>query len=307
MTTFRDIFLNRHAELRIPWRVLLFLILGSLVVLALNFPLHLLALDSALLSGALSLLGLLLATFVMTRFINRKPFGAVGLMLRPDTLRQLGMGLLLGFLMMGGIFMVELGLGYATPAWRGLGFWDGARLIGSSAALFAISAAIEELIFRGYLFQTVIQATTFLPAAILFSGLFASAHVGNPFLTTFAFVNTFLAGLWLSFAYLKSRSLWLPFALHFGWNFSQTTLFGFPTSGRGDQERMVIDLLQSGPQWITGGSFGPEGGVLCTIALLISTGYVLKSRLFEVPSGAITLDSLEDLVHPGPGSQEAEK
>jgi membrane protease YdiL (CAAX protease family) len=137
---------------------------------------------------------------------------------------------------------------------------------------------------------------TFLPAALLSSAFFAAAHLGNPSVTVFSLINVALAGVLFAFAYMKTRSLWLPFGIHYAWNFSQSTLYGLPTSGLLTPEKTLILASQEGPDWILGGSFGPEGGILATAALVIGIWYVLKAPYLSVPEGIITLDSVEDLL-----------
>ena len=66
----------------------------------------------------------------------------------------------------------------------------------------------------------------------------------------------------------------------------------------------MIDVVQRGPDWLTGGAFGPEGGALATISLIIGIGVVLKARSLKAPEGIITLDSIVDLLGPGNGSGE---
>jgi membrane protease YdiL (CAAX protease family) len=109
-------------------------------------------------------------------------------------------------------------------------------------------------------------------------------------------VNIGCAGVLFSVAYMKTRSLWLPFGIHFAWNFSQTTIYGFPTSGLDPTLHSLIRLTQSGPAWIVGGGFGPEGGVLATLALILGAWYVLKAPYLRAPEGIVTLDSIEDLI-----------
>jgi membrane protease YdiL (CAAX protease family) len=296
------IILNRHRELRSGWRMLLFLLLSGGVGVAILFPLQGFLEGRELLAIFCVLAAVLLATYLMTRFANKKPLTAVGLSLHPGTFRELGTGCLLGFLMMTGIFFVEYGMGYVSFHSRGLSVADAAWLVLQSVTFFAVSAFFEELLFRGYLFQTLIQAVTFLPALLIVAVLFALAHAGNPNAGTLSLVNVALAGIWLSFAYMKTRSLWLPIGLHASWNFSQTTLFSFPTSGVQFAEKHLYALNQTGPDWVTGGAFGPEGGALCTVALLICTSYILKSDVCRAPEGIITLDSVEDLLKPTQGS-----
>ena len=296
MNYLQAVFVNRHSELRWGWRIVLFLLIMVGVIAAVFSVLAALGITGRFVGEVLLVVGILVATYVMTKFVNKKPFGAVGLFLQERTIKEIGIGFLLGFLMVAGIFLVEYGLGYVEIARRELVLGDALVVAGSSLALFAVVAFAEEALFRGYIFQTTIQAITFLPAMILFSTLFALAHWGNPNVSAGGLVNIAIAGVWLSFAYMKTRSLWLPFGLHWGWNFSLTTLFSFPTSGMTHPDRQLFVLEQSGPEWLTGGAFGPEGGVLATIALVLCTWHFLKSKMYATPEGIITLDSLEDLV-----------
>jgi uncharacterized protein len=140
---------------------------------------------------------------------------------------------------------------------------------------------------------------------LIMSTLFGLAHALNPHATFLSTANVVLAGVWLSFAYLKTRSLWLPFGLHLSWNFAQTTLYAFPTSGFAFADRRLFLSDQTGPGWLTGGDFGPEGGVFATIALIASTWYILKTPLLKPPEGIITLDSVEDILPKPPGEGNA--
>jgi hypothetical protein len=118
----------------------------------------------------------------------------------------------------------------------------------------------------------------------------------NPEIGMLSYVNIGLVSITLSLAYYKTRGLWLPIGMHFAWNFTQTTIFGYPTSGLPPTGLSVFDLTQSGPAWITGGAFGPEGGILATLAVIAGTWYILKSSRIRAEEGIITLDSLEDVL-----------
>ncbi len=279
--------------------MLLFLLLALAVAMLLVAPVAMVFpdVDPVFLSLTL-VIALLAASWIMTRFVNRKPLGAIGVGFHPAAGKEFGIGCLLGTLMMAGVFLVQYGLGYLRWSSLGLSAGEVSTRVMISALFFMLAAAGEELMFRGYLFQTLMQAVTFLPAAMMMSLLFGASHLANPHVTVFAAVNVALAGLWLSFAYLKTRSLWLPVGLHASWNFCQTTLFSFPTSGEEFLRRRVFMTTVSGPEWITGGPFGPEGGVLATLALIMCTWYILKTAGIASPRGVVTLDSIEDLVPP---------
>lgn len=141
-----------------------------------------------------------------------------------------------------------------------------------SFVVFVIGAANEEMIFRGYFLQTFTRAHLAWLAIILNSLIFASAHLQNPNVSYISLINTVLAGIWFSVGYLKTRNLWFPFGLHFVWNWLQGAFLGIPVSGI--REITAFPLLQQidqGPTWLTGGHYGIEGGLVCTIALIVST------------------------------------
>jgi hypothetical protein len=196
--------------------------------------------------------------------------------------------------MMAGIFSVELLCGFVSVQPRPLSAGELAQMLLISAVLFTAAGAAEELLFRGYPFQSMMQGMGFLPAMLLLSAGFAAAHGGNPNIGFLPLFNIFLAGVWLSYAYMTTRALWLPIGLHFSWNFTQTTLFGFPTSGVAVHSDSLLELTQGGPDWVTGGMFGPEGGILATAALLLGTWAIVKLPAFRKAEGIVTLDSVED-------------
>lgn len=298
----KSLIFDHHGDLRSGWRMFLFVVISILLTTAMVFPMARLFPGVDLISALVGLVALLISTFLMTRFINRKPLGAVGLSFHPAMFRELGLGAAIGFVMMFSIFLVELLAGFVSVSWRGLTILSTGQVVLTSFITFGVGALAEEVAFRGYLFQTMIQAVTFLPATLLMSVLFALVHRLNPGVTLLGLVNIGIASAWFSIAYMKTRSLWLPFGLHWSWNFAQTAVFGFPTSGLDDAHLRVLDAVQRGPDWITGGAFGPEGGVLATVFLLIGTGVTLKSASLTTPEGIITLDSLEDLLGPQNGS-----
>src|SRR5437868_5501610 len=151
-----------------------------------------------------------------------------------------------------------------------------------SILIFLFAAAAEEILFRGYVLQTLTRANIAWLGIVLTSVPFAAAHLKNPnAVPGFTFVNTALAGLWLAVAYLRTRSLWLPFGLHWSWNWAQASLLGLPVSGI---ERIapapLLKAMNAGPDWLTGGAYGIEGGAACTIALLLSTAVIWRAKLF---------------------------
>ena len=141
--------------------------------------------------------------------------------------------------------------------------------------IFAVGAASEETLFRGYLLQTFARSKM-IPAGIgLTSLLFAFAHNNNPDTGMLSLLNTFLAGIWFAAAYLKTRDLWFPLGIHLMWNWLQGPVFGINVSGIAEfSPDPLLRATDAGPAWLTGGSYGIEGGAACTFALILSMAVI---------------------------------
>jgi membrane protease YdiL (CAAX protease family) len=252
-------------------------------------------------SSVFILLALLGAFELLTRVFDRKPLGSVGLAFCGRWQRELGMGLGLGALMIVLVAILERLLGlaqfsfYTAPPGRVLA-WGAALL-----CMLFVAATNEELVFRGYPFQRLVEALggagKFLAgkvlgwaaferfaealgaagAVALFAGLFGLMHLANPSRTWISTLNTMLVGVPLALAYLRTRALWLPIGIHFAWNFFQGYGLGLPVSGM----EMPISVLRaevSGSALLTGGAYGPEGGLLATGVIVATTVYLARSR-----------------------------
>ena len=93
----------------------------------------------------------------------------------------------------------------------------------------------------------------------------------------FTFINTALAGVWLAVAYLRTRTLWFPLGVHWAWNWALGAVFGLPVSGITDLAPYpLMRGTDHGPAWLTGGSYGIEGGLACTITLAITTVFICE-------------------------------
>lgn len=158
-----------------------------------------------------------------------------------------------------------------------------AKTLVVSFVIFLLGAAAEEMLFRGYPFQTLLRSWPVWVALIPVSVPFALVHLGNPNVVPgFTFVNTVLAGVWLCVAYWKTRSLWFPLGLHFGWNWVQGALLGSPVSGiRGITPHPLLSFADAGPAWIGGGDYGIEGGAACTLALVVVTLFTWRTGLLK--------------------------
>ena len=154
-----------------------------------------------------------------------------------------------------------------------------------------IHALNEEFLFRGIVFQALLERFGATITVFGASILFAVVHSFNPNYTAISFINTFLVNILLSVMYIQTRSLWQPIFFHFLWNFSLAVLLGSRVSGF-VLAAPIIDLdLHELPVWLFGGKYGLEGGLITTIAISVFLLIVLKwssvspymaSRLFRM-------------------------
>ena len=309
----KQLFINPVGRLRSGWRVLIFtlvfLILSILMGIAVGIGSKLmiqLAPDRAvahylenLILRSVLLLAALLAGYICTRLLEGLPWRALGLLLHAGWLRDFFIGSLIG------IASLALATAIAT-AGGGLSFTVSGRdallqvaqTLLFSAILFIVAALAEEALFRGYPLQTLTRAKLAWLAVLLTSIPFAAVHLKNPNVAAgFTFVNTALAGVWFAVAYLRTRSLWLPLGIHWAWNWALGSLFGLPVSGINDlAPHPLLHGTDLGPAWLTGGSYGIEGGVACTITLLVSTIFIWRTRLVRATPEMELLSSQENPV-----------
>jgi hypothetical protein len=164
--------------------------------------------------------------------------------------------------------LVTLGL-WATGAVQ----FRAGRPHGSFAEILtvlAVFALVEELFFRGYPLVCLARALGPMRALLMMSLLFGLAHLANPALGPLPFVGVCLAGGVMGAVFLRWRSLWAAWGLHFAWNAAQGVLYGFTVSGITQKELPIPSLLtaaERGPTWWTGGGFGPEGSLLTLLVL----------------------------------------
>jgi hypothetical protein len=173
-------------------------------------------------------------------------------------------------------------------------------LVGSAVLLF-LAALAEEALFRGYVLQTFTRAQLAVLGVLLTSVPFALVHLSNPNVVPgVTFANTALAGIWLAAAYLRTRSLWFPLGVHWAWNWALGALFGLPISGVNLVSNPVLKGNDVGPAWLTGGSYGIEGGVACTVALVAFTFFVWRMPWVSADPELKMLTSEENPAQPAP-------
>ncbi|MBK9165241.1 MAG: CPBP family intramembrane metalloprotease [Acidobacteria bacterium] len=228
-----------------------------------------------LINGVFTTAAALLIGWLCARTFERLPFSSLGASFSSGWLQNLAIGSLLGAATLSLAIGIAWAFGGVSFAMNQAGASAILQTLALTFAVFFAAGAAEEALFRGYIFQTFDRSRLTLFAIVLTSLLFATVHNANPNASVFSWSNTFLAGIWFAVAYLRTRDLWFATGLHVMWNWMQGAFFGIEVSGL--KELIPAPFLvkaDAGPVWLTGGDYGLEGGIACTVALLFSTALI---------------------------------
>jgi uncharacterized protein len=213
--------------------------------------------------------------------------------------RDFSFGLLLGAVLIGLIFLVELAAGWIKitgtfqpstsdqPLWIGLLIYLG---------LFVCVGIYEEMLMRGYILRNLAEGlcskylnpkVALLSAYLISSSIFSINHIANPNSSLISTLCLIAAGLALGLGYVLTGSLAIPIGLHMTWNFFQGNIFGFPVSGQGALPS-IFTIQQQGSIKVTGGKFGPEAGLIGIAAIVL--GCILIALWTRWTRGSIKLE-----------------
>jgi membrane protease YdiL (CAAX protease family) len=274
----RSFFLAADGRLHPPWRILLFLLLCAscifVVTLALNPLLR--ALDGAIgIRGAGSAYGttiaLLLAHWMTFRSFDERPAAFVGLDRSAARTPTMLHGWILGAapIALATLALIALGLLDVVPA--PAGSWLASAI---QISLLLVPAALyEELLARGYIFATLREWLGWPAAIALTSAGFGLMHVPNPGENWLPIFVVTLAGVYLGAVLMATRSLYAAWMAHWAWNTVMAVGLHIAVSGL-PFATPWYRTVEDGPDWITGGEWGPEGGVAAAMGMLGGLGYL---------------------------------
>lgn len=256
--------------------IVLFYVIGTLITMFLCVPLFLIqkalgmemqegSLPSLFLERLLMLVGYLSAAVLVLRWRNL-PLSLLGM-----SLKGRGKGLLAGL----GVAVLLYAVGFGTSLLMGTVEiasvqWVPRDLLGT-LLFFLLVAVTEEVMLRGFVLGRMLSAgMNRFVALFLSSALFSAMHLFNPNFALLPFVNILLAGCLLGASFLYTRNLCFPVVLHWFWNWLQGPVLGYEVSGM-DSGETLLTLRLTGSDLLTGGSFGFEGSLLCTVLLVVGT------------------------------------
>ena len=216
--------------------------------------------------AAATALATVLAVWIMQRFFDGPSLLDLGLRLQPGWLADTVFGLVLGPIIFLVILLMLLAAGLASVE---PGTIAGRELL-TAFVTYLLVGFSEEVFARGWVLQVLEQGRGTRVAVVGSAAIFSLLHAFNPGFGLTALLGLFLAGLLFAQAYLVTRKLWLPIALHLSWNFSEGPLFGFPVSGLPGEG--LLTVKPTGPEIVTGGAFGPEAGLVVIVGIAIASG-----------------------------------
>lgn len=274
----RRLWVAENGLLRTPWRLLLFILVAAVATFVVTGLVQPLVSATWELTGArlvlfgwLQVIGLLIAHYAMLRRLDRLPWVASGLHrqgARPDLLVR---GALLGVCGIGIPAAILWGIGWlrVEPQPEGSSLVEGARI---ALALVPL-AFLEELMIRGYPLTVLRGVLDWRLAVLATSVVFGLLHWWNPGATAWSLTLVTLAGLMLGTIVVVTGSLYAATAAHVGWNWMMAGVLHANVSGL-QFATPDYRMVDAGPDWATGGSWGPEGGAGAALGMCAATAYL---------------------------------
>ncbi len=274
----KGLFFNTENRLRNGWWILVFLTV--LIACMSGFQFLIPALKRHGIRIGIWLPGLLflmsmLATGVCLYF-RKEAISSVGWRLNLRWAKEFVVGTLLGVVLMA----LAAGLLWSVGAvsWE-LDPARSCRTVSLRLMTLTLLAVWEENLFRGFVFQRLLDGIGVWPTQVLLSLFFSLAHWSNPGMhgvTKFwASLGIALAAVLLGLAYIRTRSLAFPIGIHLGWNWFQGNILGFSVSGN-TQPGWIQPHFHGKAEWVSGGSFGPEASVFGVASLVLGVFLVWK-------------------------------
>jgi uncharacterized protein len=281
----RRLFFN-SAELRAGWRLVIFLAVMFAVGLGVGVVVHFVrgrgTPQSTPIFDELIAASIVFLTTAVMAIIEKRDLAAYGLPLRQCLGRRFWLGAVFG--------LVTMTMVVAAMHVAGVIAFSKGTVQGQALATFATFAAItfvfgamfEELTCRGYLLFTLTTGLGFWPAALVSSAIFGLLHAGNHGETAFGCFSTGVFGFLFCVLLRRTGNLWMPIGFHAAYNWAESFFYGTTDSGFLAHDRFLTADV-SGSRWLTGGSAGPEGSVLCVaivVLLTIGVGFGLRGAKF---------------------------
>jgi membrane protease YdiL (CAAX protease family) len=225
--------------------------------------------------AVVSIVVFMLLYSLYVRFVEKRKAYEIS---REKSILEFGWGILISFVLVGFMVLLMSLLGYYRVIQV-----DSPRIIIDSLFFFGMGAFLQVLAFRVVLFRLFEELLGSWLAFVLVAAIFGVAHTQNPNSDLWSILALIMTDILLVAAFIYTRRIWLVWGIHMSWNFFQDGIFGMPNSGITEFQSWIQPAI-SGPEWITGGSFGIEASV---IALCLSLGVALVMLKMSINTNQI--------------------
>jgi membrane protease YdiL (CAAX protease family) len=209
-----------------------------------------------------------LPALVLAR-IERRPFSAYGLPPSQAFGKQFWVGTAWGFtsitVLLGGLYGLHA-FDFGHLALHGVRI---AKFAVFWAVMFLLVGLFEEFLLRGYTQFTLTRGIGFWPAAIVLSCAFGLIHLWNGGEQWPGLMAAAAIGFFFCLTLRRTGSLWFAVGFHAAWDWGETFFYSVPDSGMVAPGHLLSSSLRGAP-WLSGGSVGPEGSLLCFVVIAIT-------------------------------------
>ena len=305
------IFKNRFNNNRAVWRILFY----SIIVVFLFWLLGIIEKSFLAVQGenysdyaiifarfikkVLRFLAVFLPGIALLKWFDRRPITLLGLGIYKGIVKEIARGMLMGFTVISLSVIIQVVFGTASLSFQGLSIYLIVYVL-SALVVLIISAAYEEALFRGYIFQALIEGTNIWVTLGIFSVIFGLAHLNNEGISVYDIVVAIFAAILLGTIYYRTRSLWMCIGAHFTWNWSIGPLFGI---GIQDSEvlRHSLFIFTTNNNYLVNGK-SVINDILISVLVLILSVYLWKAKWLK-PNEFNRKLWLNYLVKKGEGSR----
>lgn len=279
------IFKNRFGHFRAGWRIFFYIVFivalfrlmdllgNSLLIQGENLSDYSLLLNRFV-DKFLKLLVVFIPGIVLLKWIDKRPVTLLGTGCYKGSLRELSIGMIMGLIMGAGSASILWLTGWASFSFNGFSI-DMLLYLLSCLVILAISASYEEILFRGYIFQSLIEGSNFWITLVVFSLLFGASHLDNAEITALGVAFTIVAGVFLGVMYFKTRTLWMCIGVHFMWNWIMA-IFGMGISGSPFLRRSLFSYKPGESGFIGGADAISE--IIQGLIMVALTIYIWKAN-----------------------------
>lgn len=263
------VFLDANRAIRSSWWIVIFFLFLALLLFPMIFLASYYEFEITFWQQAF----LIMAVSILCQAMRGRPLYQIVGKVNANWLKELSFGLFIGAVLMlvPAILLTSLGIvHWQVNVISLIDFLSGVSMMLSVALA-------EELLFRGFVFQRLIESFGIWPAQILIAGLFLLTHLNNPGMSgsikILASVNIFIASICFGIAYFKTKKLAMAIGIHFMANLTQGTFLGFGVSGEKELS-WLTPIIADAPDWITGGVFGLEASIVGLTTLILLTASI---------------------------------